>query len=112
MNVGIIGLGNLGSAVGNLIAANGHSVLGWEHDPGVVREIQEKHTNTRFLPDVALQPGLQATADLNQALQERQAIFVSIPSAFIRVHLRLQIVLRRYGFECERRAANSTPCSP
>ncbi len=29
MQVGIIGLGNLGTAVGNLLAENGHDVLGW-----------------------------------------------------------------------------------
>jgi glycerol-3-phosphate dehydrogenase (NAD(P)+) len=87
MNVGIIGLGNLGSAVGNMIAANGHTVLGWEHDPAVIREVQENHTNTRFLPGVPLHPGLQATGDLQRVVQENQAVFVSIPSAFIRATL-------------------------
>ena len=32
MQVGIIGLGNLGTAVANLLAQNGHDVLGWEHN--------------------------------------------------------------------------------
>jgi glycerol-3-phosphate dehydrogenase (NAD(P)+) len=84
MKIGIVGLGNLGSAVGNMIATNGHAVLGWEHDPAVISEIQEKHTNTRFLPGVPLHPGLQATGDLHRVMQENQAVFVSIPSAFIR----------------------------
>jgi glycerol-3-phosphate dehydrogenase (NAD(P)+) len=87
MKIGIIGLGNLGSAVGNMIAANGHTVLGWEHDPEVIREIQEKHTNTRFLPGIPLHPGLQATSALDRVVRENQAVFVSIPSAFIRATL-------------------------
>jgi glycerol-3-phosphate dehydrogenase (NAD(P)+) len=87
MKIGVIGLGNLGSAVGNMIAANGHSVLGWEHDPTVIREIQEKHTNTRFLPGVTLHLGLQATAELGMVVQTCPVVFVSIPSAFIRTIL-------------------------
>ncbi len=83
MKIGIIGLGNLGSAVGNMIAANGHTVLGWEHDPAVAREVQEKHTNTRFLPGIPLHPGLQATADLAPVLMQSQVLFISIPSTFI-----------------------------
>ena len=83
LQIGIIGLGNLGSAVGNLIAANGHAVLGWEHNPAVVHEIQEKHTNTRFLAGVPLHPGLRATSDLSEVAPHSQVLFVSIPSAFI-----------------------------
>ncbi len=83
MKIGIIGLGNLGSAVGNLIAANGHTVLGWEHDPAVASEIQQQHSNTRFLPGVPLNPGLQATTELDQVVLNSQVIFVSIPSAYI-----------------------------
>ncbi|HVN52897.1 MAG TPA: NAD(P)H-dependent glycerol-3-phosphate dehydrogenase [Anaerolineaceae bacterium] len=83
LKIGIIGLGNLGSAVGNLIACNGHAVLGWEHDPAVAREIQEKHSNSRFLAGVELHPGLQATTVLSQVVTQSRVIFVSIPSAFI-----------------------------
>lgn len=31
MRVGIVGLGNLGTAVGNMVAENGYEVLGWEY---------------------------------------------------------------------------------
>ncbi len=32
MRVGMIGLGNMGTAVGNMIAANGYEVLGWNYE--------------------------------------------------------------------------------
>jgi glycerol-3-phosphate dehydrogenase (NAD(P)+) len=83
MNIGMVGLGNLGTVVGNLIAANGHSVVGWEHNPAVAREIQEQHTNTRYLPGFALHPGLKATTELAAAVQESEVVFIAIPSAFI-----------------------------
>ena len=87
MKIGVIGLGNLGTAVGNLIAANGHTVLGWEHDPTVVREIQEQHTNTRFLPGIPLQASLQATHELASVIQNSEVVFIAIPSAFIQATL-------------------------
>ncbi|HMD90624.1 MAG TPA: NAD(P)H-dependent glycerol-3-phosphate dehydrogenase [Anaerolineaceae bacterium] len=84
MNVGIIGLGNLGAAVGNMIAANGYAVMGWEYNPAVASEINEQHTNSRFLPGISIHPNLRATTDLSTVLLNSQVIFISIPSAFIK----------------------------
>lgn len=84
MDIGIIGLGNLGAAVGNLIAANGNAVTGWEYNPAVVSEINEQHTNSRFLPDIPIHPNLKATADLDAVLLNSRVVFITIPSAFIK----------------------------
>jgi glycerol-3-phosphate dehydrogenase (NAD(P)+) len=84
MNIGIIGLGNLGAAVGNMIAANGYPVTGWEYNTAVVSEINEQHTNSRFLPGISIHPNLKATTDLGAVLSNSQVIFISIPSAFIK----------------------------
>jgi glycerol-3-phosphate dehydrogenase (NAD(P)+) len=83
LKIGMIGLGNLGTAVGNQIAMNGHVVLGWEHDPAVAFEIQQKHTNSRYLDGVTLHSGLRAGTDLAPVVQETQVVFIAIPSAFI-----------------------------
>ncbi|NTU79032.1 MAG: NAD(P)H-dependent glycerol-3-phosphate dehydrogenase [Chloroflexales bacterium] len=87
MQVGIIGLGNLGTALAQLITGNGYEVLGWEHHPAVVAEINARHTNTRYLPDVALSPHLVATDRLDELLAQSAAVFVTLPSAFIRATL-------------------------
>jgi glycerol-3-phosphate dehydrogenase (NAD(P)+) len=87
MQIGIIGLGNLGTAIGNLIASNGNPVFGWEHDPAVAREIQEEHLNSRFLAGVPLHAGLRATNELAAVVLQSQVLFVSIPSAFIQATL-------------------------
>lgn len=44
MRIGLVGLGNLGSAIGNLIAWNGYDVLGWEYSKSVAEEINAQHT--------------------------------------------------------------------
>ncbi|MGE5374139.1 MAG: NAD(P)H-dependent glycerol-3-phosphate dehydrogenase, partial [Bacteroidota bacterium] len=82
MDAGIIGLGNLGTAIGNLIARNGHAVLGWEYNPDVVKELNERHTNTRFLPEVNLCRTLEGTTSLHELLA-CPVIFIALPSVFI-----------------------------
>ena len=88
MQVGLIGLGNLGTAVGDLIARNGHDVLGWEHNDAAVAQINEHHTNERYLPGVPLSPRLRATSDAAAVFRYASAIFIAIPSAFIDSTLR------------------------
>lgn len=83
MQVAIVGLGNLGTAVGNLIAVNGHQVVGWEYNVAVADEINQQHRNSRYLPGVELQPGLTATTNLAEALTVRDIVFIALPSVFI-----------------------------
>ena len=79
----MIGLGNLGTAVGNLIAAKGLSVLGWEYNAAVVEEINRDHTNSRYVPGLPLEPTLAATGDIAAVLGACPIVFIALPSAFI-----------------------------
>jgi len=88
MQVGLIGLGNMGTAVGNLVAENGAPALGWEINPEVVEEINERHHNSRYLDGIALDEKLSATGDIQEVTERSQALFVAIPSAFIDSTLR------------------------
>ncbi len=83
MLTGMIGLGNLGTAVGNLIASNGHEVIGWEYNAQVVDEINQAHTNTRYLPGIILDPKLKATSNLLEVVGEPPVVFIALPSVFI-----------------------------
>lgn len=88
MRVGLVGMGNLGTAIGNMITTNGYDVIGWEHHAEVVEEINTQHVNTRFLSGVELDPRLKATTDLRAVCQSCDVIFVAIPSAFIQSTLK------------------------
>ena len=83
MRVGLIGLGNMGTAVGNMVARNGHEVLGWEHQAAVVDEINHQHSNSRYLEGVALDEKLVATGELTAVIERCGLIFIAIPSVFI-----------------------------
>ena len=87
MKIGLIGLGNLGTAVANLVAQNGYEVLGWEYQSAVVEEINTQHVNSKFLDGVVLDDKLKATTEITAVLQECAVIFVAIPSVFIKTTL-------------------------
>ncbi len=83
MRTGIVGLGNLGSAVANLVASNGHPMIGWEYNAAVVDEINRRRTNEKFLPEVAIHPNLTATTDLAAVFQDTEIVFIALPSVFV-----------------------------
>ncbi|HEX9371409.1 MAG TPA: NAD(P)H-dependent glycerol-3-phosphate dehydrogenase [Roseiflexaceae bacterium] len=84
MDVGVVGLGNLGAAIANLVVGNGHRVIGWEYDERVVAEINDAHVNSRFLPGVVLDANLVATTALREVFERAETVFVALPSVFIR----------------------------
>lgn len=88
MRIGLIGLGNLGTAVGNMVAHNGYEVLGWNYQSEVVDEINERHTNNLFLPGISLHPALQATKEIMDVFDSCGVVFVAIPSVFVASTLR------------------------
>ena len=83
-SVGLVGLGNLGTAIANLVTTNCCEVIGWEFDAAVVEEINGQHTNTRFLPGIVLSPSLRATTDVRQVFDGTSIVFLAIPARFIR----------------------------
>ncbi len=66
--VTMLGAGAWGSAVANLMAQNGHYVTLWTHEVDVANEINQSHTNQKYLAGAHLHPTITATTDLKQAL--------------------------------------------
>lgn len=79
----MIGLGNFGTAIGNLIASNGYDVLGWDINDGVVDDINQNHRNTTYLKGVDLSPKLSATHNIADVLADCPILFIAIPARFI-----------------------------
>lgn len=84
MRVGLIGLGNMGTAIANLIANNGYDVLGWEYNASVVDEINKTGANSRYLPGIDLNLKLKATDEITRLADFSDLLFVAIPSVFIK----------------------------
>lgn len=84
MKIGFVGLGNMGTAMANLIASNGHQVIGWEFDKNVVEEINNKNLNSKFLPGIKLNSTLRATKELDNVFNNSKIVFIAIPSVFMK----------------------------
>lgn len=63
-SVGIVGGGAWGTALAQSLHRSGREVLVWAREPEVVDSINAHHVNQRFLPGVALDPEIRATAAL------------------------------------------------
>jgi glycerol-3-phosphate dehydrogenase (NAD(P)+) len=63
-SIGIVGAGAWGTALAQTMRLAGRDAVLWAREPEVVAEINARHTNALFLPGVALDPALRATAEL------------------------------------------------
>ena len=62
--VGVLGAGAWGTALAQMLAADGREVLLWAREKELVAEINSSHTNSLFLPSATLAPGIAATNEL------------------------------------------------
>jgi len=79
IHVAVIGAGSWGTTVAHLAAHNVPTTL-WARDPAVAEEINEKHTNVRYLAGYDLDPALTATSDLREAVGGADVLVMGIPS--------------------------------
>jgi glycerol-3-phosphate dehydrogenase (NAD(P)+) len=83
VTVAVVGAGSWGTTVAALAAENGPTVL-WARDPELAREIDEQHTNSRYLDDRGLPDSLRATSDLREALEKADVVTFAVPSHGLR----------------------------
>lgn len=84
--VAVLGAGSWGTALAKVLAENGHDVLMWSRveDQAIVDEINDYHTNKKYLKDLELPENIGATTDLAQAIEGRDIVVVVIPTVGIR----------------------------
>ena len=75
----VIGAGSWGTTVAHLLAHNVETTL-WARDPEIAREIDTKHTNSRYLPGFELHPDLRGTSDMAEAVSTSDMIVMGVPS--------------------------------
>lgn len=62
--IGVIGAGAWGTALAQMLAADGREVLLWALEDGLADAINASHRNAIYLPSAQLAPNIRATADL------------------------------------------------
>ena len=81
--VAVLGGGSWGTTTASVISRQCDAVL-WARDAQIVDEINQHHTNTRYLADTRLHPKLTATTALNVAVENADAVLIAVPSSHFR----------------------------
>ncbi|MEZ5224469.1 MAG: NAD(P)H-dependent glycerol-3-phosphate dehydrogenase [Ilumatobacteraceae bacterium] len=83
VHVAVLGGGSWGTTVASLAATHASTTL-WARDAATVAEINERHRNSRYLPDLDLHPQLRATSSLDEAVHDADVVVVGVPSQAVR----------------------------
>ena len=79
LNVGLLGGGSWGTTVASLTARNANTTI-WARNKETVREINEQHTNNKYLPGALLNKDLKASDSIEETVKNADLLVVGIPS--------------------------------
>lgn len=83
-NISVLGAGSWGTALAMVLAENGHRTTIWSHRQDQVDEINEQHTNAKYLPNTVLPHSLTATSSIEDAVNDHDIIVIAVPTKAIR----------------------------
>ncbi|BBH21011.1 glycerol-3-phosphate dehydrogenase [NAD(P)+] [Paenibacillus baekrokdamisoli] len=76
--------GSWGTALAAVLADNHYEVTIWARNPVQVEEINNKHTNSKFLKGAVLPDSIQATTEIEEALLDASIVLFAAPSSAMR----------------------------
>ncbi len=79
IRLSVIGGGSWGTTVAHLAAHQVPTLL-WARRPELADEVNQHHSNERYLPGFRLHPELRATSDLAEAVEQADVIVMGVPS--------------------------------
>jgi glycerol-3-phosphate dehydrogenase (NAD(P)+) len=83
LKVGLLGGGSWGTTVASLAAKN-NPVTIWARNQKTVQEINEQHTNEKYLPNAKLTSSLVASNSIKETVEDADVIVMGIPSQSLR----------------------------
>lgn len=84
LTVSVLGGGSFGTALANIISANGHQTHLWMRDHERAKKSQRIRENPDYLPGIALHENLTVTSDLPACVDRSDLVVISIPSESFR----------------------------
>ncbi len=82
--IAVLGAGSWGSILASVLLENGHQVELWTYNPSQAEEIDQRHTNIKYIKDYRFSDKLHATTDLAAALTDAQVVLFVVPTKAIR----------------------------
>lgn len=87
MKISILGTGQWGTALAQVLSDAGNEVAMWGRNVTVANEINEKHLNSKSLPGIELSDSITATTDKEKVFEDAGAVLLAIPSQSLRENL-------------------------
>ncbi len=87
--IAVLGTGSWASALSRVLVHNNHEIMMYGINEEEINDINVNHKNTKFFPDVVLEPSIKATTNLEEALDNANYILITIPTQFVRQTLEL-----------------------
>lgn len=89
--IAVMGAGSWGTTfakvMADAVAENGMAVQIWARRDEAAREINERHTNSRYLRDTKLPQNISASSDRQEVLAGADLVVLAIPSQSLRAEL-------------------------
>jgi glycerol-3-phosphate dehydrogenase (NAD(P)+) len=95
--IGVLGAGSWGTALAVHLSRIGHDVRLWARDPALVHDMQVRHANAVYLPDVTLPDALFVTDSIQTSVEDAELIVSAIPSHGCRTVTRMAAAHIRQG---------------
>lgn len=88
MKISLLGSGQWGTALAQILCDAGNDVLIWGRNEAVVAEINQEHRNSKSLPELVLPTALRATSDISEAFAHAELIVLAVPAQSLRENLK------------------------
>lgn len=83
--IAVLGAGSWGSVLAKVLVENGHEVALWSNSQAQVDELNQQHTNAKYLPDLIYPEALKETTDLKAAVKDAGTVLFVVPTKVIRL---------------------------
>lgn len=90
----VIGAGSWGTALALVLADNGHHVDLWTRNEEQMKEINERHTNERYLPGIILPNNIHGKTSIEEALNGVETAIIAVPTNAIREMMKKIVNIR------------------
>jgi len=80
--IGVLGLGNWGTALALVWCKDGHNVLGWTVEQEVYESMMTDHENKKYLPGYKI-PELDCTMEISDVTESCEILVLALPSSVI-----------------------------
>ena len=80
--IGVLGLGNWGTALALVWCKDGHNVLGWTVEQEVYESLMSSQENEKYLPGYKI-PGMDCTMEITDVTESCEILVLALPSSVI-----------------------------